>query len=166
MAEHSEHVQHRPHASNGRGGSHYGRLAVMTILSFIAMYILMYAMVDRLANVYPSWNQFYMAALMTASMIVIELVVMGGMYPNKKLNVALIAVSAVALAAFWMLIREQAAIGDRQFLKSMIPHHAGAILMCGEASLQDPQLRTLCRSIIDGQQQEIDQMKARLRELD
>lgn len=166
MVEHTQHAKHGAGESSHRSGSHYGRLAVMMVVSFIAMYILMYAMVDRLANVYPSWNQFYMAALMTASMIVIELVVMGGMYPNRKLNAILIAVGVVALAAFWMLIREQTAIGDRQFLKSMIPHHAGAILMCGEASLQDPELRTLCRSIIEGQQQEIDQMKARLRALD
>jgi hypothetical protein len=32
--------------------SHYGRLAVMTALSFIAMYALMYAMVNAMANVY------------------------------------------------------------------------------------------------------------------
>lgn len=166
MVEHSGHSAQGAGESSHRSGPHYRRLAIMMILSFIAMYVLMYAMVDRLANVYPSWNQFYMAALMTASMIVIELVVMGGMYPNRKLNAILIGVGVVALAAFWMLIRQQTAIGDRQFLKSMIPHHAGAILMCDEASLQDPQLRTLCRSIVEGQQQEIDQMKTRLRELD
>ena len=39
------------------------------------------------------------------------------------------ALSLVALAVLWILIRQQAAITDRQFLRSMIPHHAGAILM-------------------------------------
>jgi hypothetical protein len=34
--------------------SHYMRLVGMTVLSFIAMYVLMYAMVDRFANVYPN----------------------------------------------------------------------------------------------------------------
>jgi uncharacterized protein (DUF305 family) len=29
-------------------------------------------------------------------------------------------------------MREQATISDKQFLKSTISHHAGAILMCGE----------------------------------
>lgn len=146
--------------------NHYSRLLGMMILSFIAMYILMYAMVDRIANVYPNFNQFYMAGLMTAAMIVIELVVMGGMYPNKKLNATLVAASVVALAAFWGLIRQQTAISDRQFLKSMIPHHAGAILMCGEASITDPEIQKLCQSITLGQQQEIDQMKATLRRLE
>jgi hypothetical protein len=161
----SDHVQH----GNDRGGKgmhHYRRLVVMLILSFIAMYILMYAMVDRFANVHPSFNQFYMAGLMTAAMLVIELAVMGGMYPNRKLNAALLAAGVVALGAFWFLIRQQTLIGDRQFLKSMIPHHAGAILMCNESPLEDAELRKLCRGIVLGQQQEIDQMTEKLRALD
>jgi uncharacterized protein (DUF305 family) len=161
MSEHGQHAQH-----GGMKQNHYRRLLVMTILSFIAMYILMYAMVDRFANVYPNFNQFYMAGLMTASMIVIELLVMGGMYANKKLNAILIVVSVVALAAFWFATREQTAIDNQQFVKSMIPHHAGAILMCNEAQITDPELQKLCRGIVLGQQQEIDQMKAILQRLD
>ena len=98
-------MEHAPERHGNR--SHYGRLLVMTVISFIAMYVLMYAMVDRFANVYPSFNQFYMAGLMAASMVAIELVVMGGMYPNKKLNVVLTAASLIALAAFWIFIRQQ-----------------------------------------------------------
>ena len=41
--------------------NHYGRLAIMAALSFVAMYALMYAMVDRFANVRPNLNQLYMA---------------------------------------------------------------------------------------------------------
>ena len=152
-------------AEGHAGKNHYGRLAVMTVVSFIAMYVLMYAMVDRLANVYPNFNQFYMAGLMAAAMVAIELVVMGGMYPNKKVNILLIAASVAALALFWILIRQQIAIRDEQFVKSMIPHHAGAILMCRQATLTDPELVRLCQGIVRGQQSEIDQMKAKLREL-
>ncbi|HVS30684.1 MAG TPA: hypothetical protein VMS98_04430 [Thermoanaerobaculia bacterium] len=50
----------------------------------MARRILMYAMVDRLANAIPSFNQFYMAGLMTAAMVIIELVVMSGMYHDKR----------------------------------------------------------------------------------
>ncbi len=144
--------------------SHYGRLLIMTAISFIAMYILMYAMVDRIANVYPNFNQFYMAGLMTAAMVIIELLVMSGMYPSKRLNTLLVLASVAALAGFFGLIRMQTAVSDRQFLKSMIPHHAGAILMCEQASLHDPELIRLCEAIRRGQQREIDQMKAKLRE--
>lgn len=145
--------------------SHYTRLLLMVILSFISMYGLMYAMVDRLENVYPSFNQLYMAGLMTAPMVVIELALMGGMYPNKRLNKMIMVAGMIALLLCWLLIRQQIAITDKQFLKSMIPHHAGAILMCEKASIQDRQLQALCREITSGQQAEIDQMKTLLVEL-
>ena len=141
---------------------HYRRLLMMIVLSFIAMYVLMYAMVNSLQNVYMSVNQVYMAGLMAAPMAVIELALMGAMYKNKKLNIAIIIASLVALVAFWVLIREQTAVGDRQFLRSMIPHHAGAILMCKEAPINDEKIRALCKSIVASQQSEIDQMKAML----
>jgi len=159
------HTEHHP-AKEKHGTSHYGRLLAMTVISFIAMYVLMYAMVDRLANVYSNFNQFYMAGLMTAAMVIVELLVMGGMYPTKRLNVLLVVASVLALAASFAAIRRQTAIADRQFLKSMIPHHAGAILMCGQATLRDPDLVRLCESIESGQQAEIDQMKAKLHEIE
>lgn len=145
---------------------HYGRLFAMAVLSFISMYVLMYSMVDRLENVFPSFNQFYMAALMTAPMIIIELALMSAMYESKTANAAIIFVSLIVLIACWLAIRQQTAISDKQFLKSMIPHHAGAILMCTKAPIQDAQIKDLCRSIIQGQLSEIQQMKNRLRELE
>ena len=53
-------TQHPAHARTG--GNHYIRLLVMTGLSFAAMYVLMYAMVDSFASVFNSINQAYMAA--------------------------------------------------------------------------------------------------------
>ena len=146
--------------------NHYGQLMLMLLLSFVSMYGLMYAMVDSPSNVYMSFNQVYMAGLMTAPMVIIEMVLMGAMYPNKKINVVIIAAGLIALIVFWVLIRQQTAIHDKQFLRSMIPHHAGAILMCEKASLQDVQLQALCRTIVSGQQAEIDQMKALLEKPD
>ena len=144
----------------------YVGLAVMAALSFVSMYVLMYAMVDRLENVYPNLNQAYMAGLMAAPMVVIELVLMGAMYPQRTWNAAIIGVSILVLAAFFLLIRQQTAIDDRQFLKSMIPHHAGAILMCGRAPVQDAEIKALCKTIIDSQQSEIDLMRAILKRLE
>lgn len=144
---------------------HYSRFLVMIGLHFIAMYILMYAMVNSFANVFNSFNQLYMAALMTASMVLIELPLMLAMYKSKKLNVIIFAVGLIVLVGSFLLIRKQGAISDRQFLRSMIPHHAGAILMCEEASLEDREIQELCRNIIVGQQAEIDQMKAKLEQL-
>ena len=56
--------------------NHYARFTIMIVLHFIAMYIFMYAMVNAFANVYNHFNQFYMAALMTSSMVLIELPLM------------------------------------------------------------------------------------------
>ena len=71
-----------------------------------------------------------------------------------------LAVSFVAFFGSFALIRTQTTIGDRAFLRSMIPHHSGAILMCQEASLSDPEIVKLCGNIIKSQREEIDQMKA------
>jgi phosphoglycerol transferase MdoB-like AlkP superfamily enzyme len=139
--------------------THYVRLLAMAVLSFISMYVLMYAMVDRIENVYPNFNQFYMAGLMAAPMVLIEVLLMGEMYNNKMLNIVILIASVVAMMLFFVFIRQQVAIYDRQFLRSMIPHHAGAVLMCEKAPVQDPEIQQLCKTIITSQRSEIDQMK-------
>jgi uncharacterized protein (DUF305 family) len=144
---------------------HYVHLAVMTAVMFIAMYILMYAMVDRIGNVYPNVNQFYMAGLMTAPMVLIELAIMRAMYENRMANVAIVVVSLLAFVWFWVGVREQIAVADQQFLKSMIPHHAAAVLMCEKAPIQDSEIKSLCLNILRSQKSEIDQMKAILSRL-
>jgi uncharacterized protein (DUF305 family) len=144
----------------------YGRLAAMAALSFIAMYILMYAMVDTFADVFPNINQFYIAGLMAAPMVIIELVLMGAMYQNRTANIAIMIVSVAALAGFFTLIRTQAAVGDHQFLKSMIPHHSGAVLMCQRADVRDVEVKRLCANIIQGQHAEITQMNTLIRKLE
>jgi carbon starvation protein CstA len=140
--------------------NHYRHLLIMAALSFITMYILMYAMVDTIGNVYNNFNQFYMAGLMVAPMVLIELLVMRAMYPDKRRNMLIIAISIIALLSFFLLIRQQTVINDNQFLRSMIPHHGGAILMCEQAPIQDAEIQALCGNIISSQQSEIDQMKA------
>ena len=143
----------------------YQKLLIMVILSFIAMFILMYSMVDKIENVTININQFYMAALMTAPMIIIEMVLMGSMYMNKKLNLFIIAISAVVLVACFLFIRNQRGVSDKQFVRSMIPHHAAALLMAKEAKITDPEIKKLVNDIISSQQKEIDFMKAKINEM-
>lgn len=145
--------------------SHYRSLALMVLLSFIAMYVLMYAMVNAFANVFHNVNQAYMAGLMAAPMGIIELALMRHMYKDRRANAAVVAGSVVLFAVSWIGVRQQVAVGDQQFLRSMIPHHAGAILMCEQASLSDSGVRDLCRRILDSQRSEIAEMKAALRRL-
>lgn len=72
----------------------------MAVLSFVSMYVLMYSMVNTFEDIYPSFNQFYMAGLMAAPMVLIEVVFMGAMYKNKKLNAVIAAVSIFNRSSF------------------------------------------------------------------
>jgi uncharacterized protein (DUF305 family) len=154
------------HSDQTKHGNHYRKLLIMAALSFIAMYFLMYSMVDSFGNVINNINQLYMAGLMTAPMVIIEMALMGSMYKNKKLNVLIISISSFALIFCFLFIRKQAAVSDKQFLKSMIPHHAAAILMVKETQLQDPEIQKLARDIISAQQREIEFMKDKLKQME
>lgn len=61
----------------------------MMVLSFLAMYALMYAWVACWSNVYGNINQFYMAGLMAAPMLIMELLLMTSMYPIRRRNLLL-----------------------------------------------------------------------------
>lgn len=156
---------HRHHVSDAEAmdqGHPYLMLMAMAVLSFIVMYGLMYAMVDRSENVFHSINQVYMAGLMAAPMVVIELLLMGRMYPSRNANIMIGIVSIVVMLLFWFAIRGQWAVGNEQFLRSMIPHHAGAVLMCRQAPVTDQRIQKLCQEIIAGQEKEIAEMKTLL----
>lgn len=138
----------------------YASLAVQTIVGGAVMYLVMFVMIDGLGSFYNNLNMFYMTLMMVAPMVVLMIVAMRHMFPSKGLNAALLAGSIAIFLGSFALIRTQTTVGDTQFLRSMIPHHSGAILMCREASLSDPEVKALCVGIIRSQRQEIDQMKA------
>lgn len=75
----------------------------------------------------------------------------------------IIGLSAVALIVFYMSIRKQEFVADKQFLKSMIPHHPGATVACENANIQDPEIKKLGEGKTASQQREIAQMKAKLK---
>jgi hypothetical protein len=139
--------------------NHYVRLLIMSLLSLIVMYFLMYSMINVAGNFYNNLNKFYMAVLMTAPMVVFEIIPTGSLYQNKRLNMLIISGSILTLIALFLFIRQQTGINDRQFLRAMIPHHSSAILMCEQANIQDAEIRDLCASIVQSQQEEINQMK-------
>jgi len=148
----------------GENHASYKLLTIMVVLHFFAMYFLMYAMVDNFSNIFLNFNQFYMAGLMTAPMIILELLLMNSMYHKKKLNIFLIVISVSILIILFLFIRYQTGISDEQFLKSMIPHHAAAVLMCEKTQITDAEIQELCNKIISNQQSEIEQMKSKLNE--
>ena len=153
MEDHANGAQHE-------GGSKpYVMLAVNLGLSLLVMYLAMFAMIWSRGEFIQNLNFFYMALVMWAPMGAIMLATMGGMYRNRKLNAALYLAFAAIFVLSLLGIRQQSLVGDDQFLRSMIPHHSGAILMCEEATLADPEIRQLCGEIIQAQKDEIAQMK-------
>jgi hypothetical protein len=148
------------HSRGHEGRATYLRLAAMIAVSFVWMYAAMFAMVYSLGDVYQNLNFVYMAGLMAGAMIPLELVFMRAMYSDTRLNVISFAVAILILAGSLLAIRAQVAVGDEQFVRSMIPHHSGAILMCRQAAIQDSQIKDLCGRILASQQREIDEMTA------
>jgi uncharacterized protein (DUF305 family) len=161
----TDHKDHAAHTGNAHARSAYLLFALNMLLSFVAMYLLMYAMIDGWADFFHNLNMGYMALTMLAAMGIIMLATMPSMFPRKRLNVAIYAILLVGLVLAFACIRTQRPIGDEQFIASMIPHHSGAILMCREAQLTDAELIELCRGIAEGQRQEIDQMRSILARL-
>ena len=143
----------------------YLSLGVQTFVSGLIMYLVMFVMIDGLDSFYNNLNMFYMTLMMVAPMVVLMILAMRHMFQSRAANMALVAAALVAFLGSYALIRTQTTIGDTAFLRSMIPHHSGAILMCREASLSNPEIVELCKNIIKSQREEIDQMKAILARL-
>ena len=137
----------------------YRMLALNLGLSFVVMYLVMFSMIDTGAEFYNNLNMLYMALTMVAPMAILMLLTMGSMYRNKRLNLVLYTAFTLIFVGAFAATRTQAGIGDGQFLRSMIPHHSGAILMCREAAIQDPEIAALCQRIIRSQREEIVQME-------
>jgi len=100
-----------------------------------------------------------MAILMVAPMAVVMMLMMGEMYPDKKMNVSIIAGAIFVFAVTLAALRTQTPISDVQYMKAMIPHHSSAILTSKEANIKDPEVKKLAEEIIKSQEEEIAQMK-------
>jgi len=85
---------------------------------------------------------------------------------NIQMNIHISKENKILLAAFtalfiliFSLARTQTLVGNEQFLRSMIPHHSSAILMCEHSAINDPEIIDLCDEIVQAQKQEINQMQ-------
>ncbi|PSB06203.1 DUF305 domain-containing protein [Pleurocapsa sp. CCALA 161] len=137
----------------------YITLLIALSISYIVMFAIMFSRVNEWSNLFLSLNQVYMTGLMISAMLIIMLVIMGSMFKNKKLNIMLLGLGTALILTFWTLVRTQAGVGNQQFLRSMIPHHAAAILVCQQSSLTNPRIEELCTEIVQSQKEEIRIMK-------
>ena len=144
----------------------YGRFGAMIATSTVVMFGLMYLNTYQLDHVFFSETRAYMALVMGATMAVIMLGYMMGMYPNRRANAAILLGSVAVFAAALWLVRSQATVSDVAWMKAMIPHHSIAILTSERATITDPRARKLADQIIESQRREIDEMKRLIDELE
>lgn len=164
MVETNHHLRTESHDDGHAKHRAYVALLLSTALSFVVMYVVMYSMVDERADVYLNLSNVYMVGLMAGSMVPVMLLTMRGMFKDRRKNVVAWAGSVAFLATCWFALRAEAAVGDRQFMRAMIPHHSAAIQMCTESKLSDPRVKALCDGIVESQEREIAEMKALLAE--
>jgi hypothetical protein len=137
----------------------YKRLGIVIAINAVVMFLLTYALIDRLDHFFPNINRMYMALMMVAPMVLLMLFVMRSMYRNRSLNAVLYAGFGLLFVVSFWLARTQYPVGDDQFLRSMIPHHSSAILMCEHSAITGPEIVELCGEIVEAQEREIAQMK-------
>jgi len=156
-------MKHSHEAHNSTTKSHYKAFAIELLIDSVIMFFVMYAMIDTIQHLYLNNNNLYMTLMMVAPMALVMLISMRHMYQNKQLNIALYVLFAVVFLVSTYAMRTQAAVNDKQFLRAMIPHHSGAVLMCREASITDPEIVELCKGITESQSREIKQMETILK---
>ena len=144
----------------------YTRFLAMIVTSTVVMYGLMYLNSYALDHVFFSETRLYMALYMGAVMAVIMLGFMLSMYDNKTLNMVIVAGSVVVFAVGLTLLRSQATVEDKSWMRAMIPHHSIAILTSERANLSDPRVKSLAEDIIKAQRREIAEMKALISDLE
>ena len=146
--------------------SKYLRFAAMIATSTVIMFGLMYLNTYAFEHVYWSETRAYMALVMGATMAIVMMAFMLGMYDRKGINAALFAVAVLIFAGSLYMVRSQASVEQVDWMKAMIPHHSIAILTSERAELTDPRVRALADEIIDAQRREIDEMRTLIAELE
>ena len=144
----------------------YAKFGAMIGVSTVVMFGLMYLNTYALDHVYFSETRAYMALVMGASMAIIMLAFMLGMYSKRAFNAAIFLGSVIIFAGALWLVRSQATVEDVSWMKAMIPHHSIAILTSERAHIIDPRVRKLADGIIETQRREIGEMKALIQELE
>lgn len=136
----------------------YARFVVMILTSTVVMYLLTYTNVFDFAHIRVSTERVYMALIMGSAMAIVMMGFMWQMYPNIRLNAAIMGGAAVFGIMAFLGSQTQAFIGDVAYMNGMIPHHSIAILTSERAGIEDLRVRVLAQGIRDTQVREIKEM--------
>ncbi len=136
----------------------YVRFGLMILTSTVVMFVLMYLNTYAWEHVFFSETRVYMAIVMGATMAVIMLAYMLGMYKSMPLNIAIFAGSVIVFALALFLVRSQVTVSGPSYLRAMIPHHSIAVMTSERANIRDERVRKLADEIIEAQRREIAEM--------
>ena len=146
--------------------SNYIRLSLMVGTSVILMFGITYLESFQIIDhAYFSETRVFVALLMGATMVVVMMLYMLGMYPSKAANISIFLGAALVFAGLLYLLRSQITVDDVDYMEAMIPHHSTAILTSERAEITDPRVRKLADEIIKAQRLEIAEMKALIADL-
>ena len=137
----------------------YIRFGLMIATSTVVMFVLMYLNTYAWEHVFFSETRTYMAIMMGATMAVIMLAYMLGMYSSTMLNAAIFAGAVIVFAGSLWLVRSQATVSGASYMRAMIPHHSIAIMTSERAQIRDPRVAKLAHEIIEAQRREIAEMR-------
>ncbi|WP_073973969.1 DUF305 domain-containing protein [Erythrobacter donghaensis] len=134
--------------------------------STVVMFGLMYINTYNIDHVFWSETRFWMAFVMGAAMMVIMLLFMWSMYPNRAKNTLILGVAVLVFSVALWLVRSQTTVTDTEYMAAMIPHHSIAIMTSERAHIRDPRVRKLAHDIILAQRREIAQMRYLIADID
>lgn len=137
----------------------YIRFGLMILTSTVVMLILMYSNTYAWEHVFFSETRTYMAIMMGATMAVIMLAYMLGMYSNRGLNIAIFAGAIIVFGLTLWLMRSQVTVSGPSYMRAMIPHHSIAVMTSERAQIEDPRVRKMADGIIAAQRREIAEMR-------
>lgn len=137
----------------------YVRFSLMILTSTVVMFILMYLNTYAFEHLFFSETRVYMAILMGATMAIVMLAYMLGMYKKTSLNVAIFAGAVIVFALSLWLVRSQVTVSGPSYMRAMIPHHSIAVMTSERAQIRDQRVRKLADEIIEAQRREIAEMR-------
>jgi len=143
----------------------YLRFATMIAASTLIMFVLMYLNTYAFDHIWFSETRAWMALVMGATMAIVMLGFMWGMYPNRGANIAIVIGAVVLFAGSLFLVRSQATVDDIDYMKAMIPHHSIAVMTSERAHLRESRVRKLADGILQTQIREIAEMETLIADL-
>jgi len=145
-------------SKSGKDAKSYLRFVSMIVTAMVVMYATTYMNTFELSHVAFSETRVFMTLLMGATMALVMLAYMLGMYRNWKANVAIVLGAIVLFGLATWLVRSQTTVQEASYMRAMIPHHSIAILTSERSEIEDVRVCELAVEIIEAQRREIAEM--------